>query len=123
MKTATKRADMCLMGKIFTHTDTDAKFESIPLTWKLDGREMKGIPAKMQRKYTREIFDANLTRHTYTGHCGTCGLTVTVIHNEYRDYPVSEWVAYFTNDGEADTGILSDVMLGGVISGNFKAFV
>ncbi|MBQ2727330.1 MAG: alpha-galactosidase [Clostridia bacterium] len=123
MKTAVKRADMCLMEKIFLHSDTDAKFEAIPLTWKLGGREMTGIPAKMKRKYTREIVDANLTRHTYTGHCGTCGLTLTVIHNEYRDYPVSEWVAYFTNDGDADTEILSDVMLGGVIPGSFKAFV
>jgi len=70
MKTATERRDMCLTEKIFLHNDTEAKFEAIPLTWKLGGREITGIPAKMKRKYTREIVDANLTRHTYTGHCG-----------------------------------------------------
>ncbi len=118
------RADMALMPRLFTVGDEpETMFDRIPLTFKLDGRAARGIPAGMVRSWTRERVDANLVRYTFVGHCAVCGLTLRVTHLEYLDFPVSEWKAEFTNDGKADSPVVSEVLLGGEITGDFRAFV
>ena len=97
----------------------DLPFEKLPLTWKLDGRPMQGIPAHWERTVKQENLDANRFRTAYTGKCA-CGLTITVTATEYRDYPVVEWQASFANTGEGDTPVLSDMMLGGTLAGDFR---
>ncbi len=121
MNQKTERADMELMPKLFVH-NTGAIYDKIPLKFKIDGNEFHGIPSHFERSFRRERVDANITRYTYTGTCA-CGLTVTAAHLEYRDFPVSEWAVEFTNNGDKETPVISDVMLGGDIAGNFKAFV
>ncbi|MBQ4354384.1 MAG: alpha-galactosidase [Clostridia bacterium] len=125
MNTRTTKADMLLTEKLFLHPalEPETAFDRIPLTWTFGGEVMHGIPAKFRRSYTREIVDANITRYTYTGVCGNCGFEIKAVHDEYRDYPVSEWMVCFTNHGTKDTPILSDVKLGGEIRGDFEAFI
>lgn len=125
MNTRTTKADMLLTKKLFLHpaNTPETAFDTIPLTWKLGGEEMHGIPAKFRRSRKREVVDANITRYTYTGVCDKCGFEVTATHLEYRDYPVSEWIVHFTNNGTVDSPVLSDVVLGGEIAGDFRAFI
>lgn len=125
MITETMPADMALMSKIFT-ADTESgnvDFCDIPIRFKLNGKEFFGIPDCFERTVRREIVDANITRWIYEGKCSECSLSIRVTHNEYRDYPVSEWYAEFTNNGSDDTPIISDIMLGGKIDGAFESFI
>lgn len=125
MNTRTTKSDMLLTEKLFLHPAMapETAFDAIPLTWKLNGKEIRGIPAMFERSYKREIVDANITRYIYTGKCPKCGFEVQATHLEYRDYPVSEWIVHFTNNGSEDSPVLSDVVLGGEIAGEFKTFV
>ena len=124
MNQKTTKADMKLLEKGFVHPSnhTEVMYD-IPLTFKLGEKTVHGIPDMMKRSYTREIVDANITRYTYTGVCEKCGLEIKATHLEYRDYAVSEWRVEFTNNGNEDTPIISDIMLGGEIRGEFDAFV
>lgn len=124
MNQKTTRADMKLMSKLFIQdANADIIYDRVPLKFKVNGKEMTGIPAQFRRTYRRERIDTNIIRYTYSGTCETCGLTVTAIHLEYRDFPVSEWIAEFTNNGDADSPIVSDIVLGGDIAGDFRSFV
>ena len=125
MNTRTTKSDMLLTEKLFLHPAMapETAFDAIPLTWKLNGKELRGIPAMFERSYKREIVDANITRYIYTGKCPKCGFEVQATHLEYRDYPVSEWIVHFINNGSEDSPVLSDVVLGGEITGEFKTFV
>ena len=124
MNQKTTRADMNLMNKLFIQdANAGVMYDRVPLKFKVNGKEMQGIPAQFKRSYTRERVDANIIRYTYSGTCETCGLTVTATHLEYRDFPVSEWIAEFRNDGDADSPVISDIVLGGDIAGEFRSFV
>ena len=120
MNVKTTKADMTLLERALTNpADTAA----LPLKFKVNGKEISGIPASFNPVKKREIIDANITRYSYTGVCRECGLRISAEHLEYRDYPVSEWVFEFTNESDKDTPIISDVMVGGKICGDFKEFV
>ncbi len=97
--------------------------EKLPLAFRIDGVPVCGIPAGWKTAYRRESVDANIVRRSWTGTDPESGLTVDVTAWEYRDFPVVEWLAAFTNNGERDTPVLSDITLGGGISGAFDAFV
>ncbi|MCR4905886.1 MAG: alpha-galactosidase [Clostridiales bacterium] len=98
-------------------------FDALPLSFTLDGKTIHGIPAAFCRTFRRESTDTNITRRTWTGTDSENGLTVAVTSWEYRDFPVVEWLAEFTNGGKTDTPIVSDIALGGEIAGEFDAFV
>lgn len=120
MNRRTTREDMRLTERMFVPKEV---FENVPLSFKLDGNEIHGIPSSFKRTYTRERIDASIYRSVYTGVCEKCGLTITATHIEYRDFPVSEWVAEFKNNGDSDSPIVSDIKIGGRIAGDFKKFV
>lgn len=117
----TTKADMRLLEKLFIPEKN--AYAEIPLSFFMNGVEVHGIPASFKRTYSRERIDSCIYRSTYTGVCEECGLTITATHTEYRDFPVSEWVAEFTNNGAADSPIVSDITLGGNIEGELRAFV
>ena len=98
-------------------------FDYLPLLFSLDGQEIRGIPASFTRAFRRESADANLTRRTWTGTLPENGFTVTVTSWEYRDWPVVEWMAEFTNHGSEDSPLLEGAVLGGGFPGEFLAFV
>ncbi len=123
MESKTTKSDMRLIEKGFIHTSEESDMYDIPLTFKLGERTICGIPSTMKRSCTRETVDANITRYEYIGVCEECGLEIKAVHLEYHDYAVSEWVAEFQNNGTEDTPVISDIMLGGNIVGNFTEFV
>ncbi|MGN1409542.1 MAG: alpha-galactosidase [Eubacteriales bacterium] len=125
MNCRTTAADMALMEKAFVHpsNDTEKMFDEIPLSFRIGDKKFCGIPDFFRRSSEREIVDSNITRYTYTGVCDECGLEIKATHLEYRDFAVSEWTAEFTNNGKEDTPVLSEIMLGGEISGCFREFV
>lgn len=81
----------------------------LPISFVLDGRAVHGIPADWQPAVRRRLLDANLTEIVFTGQDPHSGLHVRVECLEYRDYPVLEWLAWFTNTGPEATPILSDI--------------
>ena len=58
------------------------------------------------------MLTCNIVQYVIEG-CNDEGLQIRAEYLEYRDFPVTEWVVYFTNLGEKTTSILSDVCVGG----------
>ncbi len=98
--------DMKLTAKLFPY----ASAEEVPLSFKYGDTCIKGIPAEFSPKVRREIIDSTMVRTTVTG-CNAEGLEIEAECTEYRDFPVTEWVAYFTNRGNANTQIISDIKI------------
>ncbi len=98
----------------------NAPLEELPIYFTYNGIPHKGMPA--HTRVTHELTDANILRATYTATL-EAGLEVQLTYREYRDYPVREWVASFTNIGCADTPILEQVQIGGRLPGKFTDFV
>ena len=106
------------MSKKFSLTQADfvARFcrftkpEEIPLTYKIGDTAYSGIPAAFNPAVTTAISERS-DRIIHTTIKGTSpeGLTIRVEYEEYKDYPVTEWLAFFSNEGSADTPALSDV--------------
>jgi alpha-galactosidase len=90
-------------GPLFSHA-TD-----LPISFVLDGQAMRGIPETWQPTMSRRRVDANIMETVFEGRDPQTGLSVRVDLTEYRDYPVVEWVAWFTNLGAESTPILSDI--------------
>lgn len=64
-----------------------------------------------QWKFTRkkEMLDANKTLYTLTYADPATGLEATVAGIAYADYPTVEWTLHFTNRGEQETPIISNI--------------
>ena len=90
---------------------------SLPISFKLDGTAVTGIPAGWRPTRRRRRVDANLIETVFEGRDDKTGLTVRVECMEYLDYPVVEWVAWFTNNGSGPTPILSDIL---ALEGSFE---
>lgn len=102
--------DMGLINDILQYTKPD----NVPLSFMLGGRQIKGIPAEFAPKVHRRLLTANTVQCIIEG-TNKDGLTLRGEYIEYRDFPVTEWVVYITNNGNKDTKIISDVRLGGEI--------
>jgi alpha-galactosidase len=90
----------------------------IPISYVLDGKATRGIPSDWRPVSTRRRIDANIAETVFEGSDPGSGLNIRVECSEYLDYPVVEWVAWFTNNGRAPTPVLSDILaLDGAFSG------
>lgn len=83
---------------------------SIPISYRIDGNLYRGIPQDFAPEMTREFLDANISRTTVTGKTED-GIEIKAEYTEYRDYPVVEWVAYFTNTAKENSKIISDIRI------------
>lgn len=91
---------------------------TLPLSFILDGKPITGIPATWQPVIQRRPIDANLTETVFTGQDPATGLQIRVECLEYHDYPVVEWVAWLTNNGQTPTPIVRDLRaLDGAVPG------
>lgn len=97
--------------------------ERVPLSFKLDGASYRGVPASWNPIESRESTDANIVRTCVSGRDPASGLLLRVTEWRYRDFPVVEWCAEFTNDGKEPSPILENARIGGEIAGDFHAFV
>ncbi len=110
-KNAVNKHDMALIPKLLPYLCP----EHIPISFIYGGKNIHGIPSDYNPIIKREIIDANITRTTITGRGAE--IEIRVEYTEYRDFPVTEWVAYFTNISEVNSPILSDIK---VIDAEFK---
>lgn len=91
------------MARYFSAADV------LPISLRLDGQSVRGIPATWQPSVHRRPIDANIIETVFESADPRTGLTLRVECAEYRDYPVVEWVAWLSNNGSAPTPILSDI--------------
>ncbi len=85
-----------------------ASAASLPLTFKLGDRVIRGIPADFRPTEVKKLVDANMTETVITG-MNDQGLEIRAEVFEYRDMPVVEYTVYFTNRGTQDTEIFSSI--------------
>ena len=84
--------------------------EALPLSFTYDGKAITGLPVDWNPSTTRRRIDANISETVFEGSDAGTGLNVRVECTEYRDFPVVEWVAWFTNNGKEATPILRDIL-------------
>ena len=90
----------------------------LPISFVLDGKPLHGIPHDWQPVSNRRRIDANITETVFEGADPATGLQIRVECTEYLDHPVVEWVAWFTNHGQAPTPIIRDILaLDGTFTG------
>lgn len=111
------KADMGLIPKLFSFTCPD----EIPLQFAYGGKQIKGIPGEFRPKVSRRILDCNLVQTLITGE-DEKGLEIRAEYLEYRDFPVTELVCYFTNNGKSNTEILSRIQIAGKLNGTKPVF-
>jgi len=90
--------------------------EELPISFVYGGQALHGIPESWHPTSNQRRVDANITETVYEGTNTETGLAIRVECTEYRDYPVAEWVVWFTNKGSGATPVLSDVL---AIDGSF----
>lgn len=111
--------DMALLPKLLPFTAP----ESIPLSFVLGDREIRGIPRAFRPRVVRRAVDANMEAIVVEG-SNDDGLTLRAEYIEYRDFPVTEWVAFIENRGTRETPVLSRVRIcDGELSGSDAALV
>ena len=81
--------------------------EQIPVTYTIGGKTYRGFPAAFSPKVTRRRIDSAISEAIYTAQTPE-GLTLRAECIEYRDYAVTDWVMYITNDGADHSPIISD---------------
>ncbi|MCL4507354.1 MAG: alpha-galactosidase [Chloroflexi bacterium] len=86
-----------------------ADASTLPISFVLSRQAVRGIPAAWQPAMRTRRIDANIFETVFEGADAATGLRVTVECTEYRDYPVMEWVAWFTNTGREPTPIISHI--------------
>ena len=87
----------------------------VPLSFKIGDRTINGIPAEFSPKVHCRILTANTVQYVVDG-TNAEGVNIRAEYLEYRDYPVTEWVVYITNNGSKDTMPISEVRVGGDIA-------
>ncbi len=82
----------------------------IPVSFKLDGKAISGIPTDWRPSAGARRVDAAIMEKTVEGKDPNTGLAVRFECVEYADFPVVEWTAWLTNTGQRPTPILSDIL-------------
>lgn len=102
------RKDMEMLGDILKFTSS----ESIPLSFEYGERKVQGIPSEFSPAVSHRILTANTVQYVIEG-TDKNGLCIRAEYVEYRDFPVTEWVFYFTNKGDSDTPIIKNIRIEG----------
>jgi len=98
------REDMALVSRLAPYRGP----EEIPLSFVYGNRKIKGIPKEFNPRIDRRILDCNMVQVVVVGQDAN-GLEIRAEYIEYRDFPVTEWIVYMTNNGKANTPILSRI--------------
>lgn len=81
----------------------------LPCSFCYDGQVMHGIPDAWHPVTTKRALDANIVETVVEGTDAATGLTIRMEMQEYRDFPVVEWVVWLTNAGSKPSPLLSDL--------------
>lgn len=84
--------------------------ERIPVSFQYGGKAFQGIQADWRPTVEKRRIDANLRELIFEGRDPVSGLILRVECQQYADFPVIEWVAWFINPGRQPSPILSDVL-------------
>ena len=82
---------------------------SLPISFVFNGRAIAGIPEDWQPASIRRRIDASICETVFEGSDPGTGLGIRVECTEYLDYPVVEWIAWFTNTGQEPTPVIRDI--------------
>lgn len=86
-----------------------ASAADLPFSFVHDGRRIQGIPAEWEASTSTLRVDANIVQTVHEATDPATGLHVRAEVLEYRDFPVVEWVVWFTNTSDAPTPLISNV--------------
>src|SRR5262245_48281457 len=86
-----------------------ANAADLPISFMLDGKQVRGIPAAWNPTMVTRRLDANLSETRFEGRDPQTGLQIRVEAKFYQNYPVVEWVVWLSNDGVEATPILSEI--------------
>ena len=84
--------------------------KDIPVSFIYDGKKYEGFTDDMNPRRCFRRLDSNLTLTTVTANLDC--LEIRVEYIEYKDFPVTEWVAFFENTSKEKSKILSDFRIG-----------
>ena len=117
MKSIVTSADMALMNRIFRYDSP----EKLPIYYEYDGHAYRGVQEPC--RVCREALDANMVRYTVCGRVDE-SLELRVEITEYGDFAATEFLAFFTNCGNAETKRLRNVrIVDGLIEGEDAALI
>ena len=89
----------------------------IPLSFCYGGKNYRGFSEDMSPKETFRRIDSNFTLTCVSARLDS--LEIRVEYKEYKDFPMTEWVAYFENVSNESSKILSDIRIAsGVLCGD-----
>ena len=103
--------DMALMPGILKFVSC----ENIPLRFEYGKQTVCGIPADFSPKVSHRMLTENIAQYIIEG-TDEHGLTIRAEYLEYRDFPVTEWVFYLTNNGNKDTSVLKNIRIEGELA-------
>lgn len=104
--------DMALEGRLPVTLEP----AEIPLVYRIGETVYRGIPDGFGPVMKRTAVDSNITEYVFTG-TSPEGITVTAELRVYHDFPVAEWVAYFSNGTAGRSPVVSDIRLTVKIAG------
>lgn len=110
-KNGIRERDMEFIHDIFKFISCDC----IPLRFEYGEQTVCGIPDAFSPKVTHRILTENVLQYIIEG-SDENGLCIRAEYLEYRDFPVTEWVFYLTNNGSKDTPILKNIRIEGELA-------
>ena len=97
---------------------------TLPVSFVLDGKPIFGIPSDWMPTSQRRLIDSNIIERVFEGTDRGSGLHIRVECTEYRDHPVIEWMACFTNRGRQPTPVIREILaLNGTFNGSSPILV
>jgi alpha-galactosidase len=95
----------------------------LPISFVLDGKPIHGIPPAWRPEVSRRVIDKARAETDFESTDPKTGLHVRVECTEYKDFPVTDWVAWFSNEGREPTPIIRNVLaLDGKFQGSKPVF-
>ncbi len=93
-----------------TITDLVQDPADLPFSFVLDGERIHGIPPAWQPTVRKREISAEIMETVYEAAGPGTGLELRVECMTYCDFPVVEWVAWFSNTGDTTAPALSDIL-------------
>jgi alpha-galactosidase len=87
-----------------------SKADRLPISFNYDGKKFSGIPNHFRPVHRIRRMDSNLIETIFEGEDPETHLNIRLECLEYQDFPVVEWVVWFTNKGRQMTPILKDLL-------------
>ena len=86
------------------------KPSSLPISFSYNGSKISAIPDQFRPVSRTRRLDANLIETVFEGEDQKTHLNIRIECLKYQDFPVVEWVVWFTNHGNQETPILKDIL-------------